>query len=100
LFVSNTKAVQWSTYYFFIFQVNNKTMLTAAIRSSFQYCTAQYKTRSTGGTSLRSLLGMTAAYLLQLHSSKLVTIPSYVTEKIGELAVPLYLLTLAPYLLA
>jgi hypothetical protein len=59
-------------------------MLTAAIRSPFQHCAAQYITRSTGGTSLRSLLGMTVAYLLQLHSSKLVTIPSYVTEKEQE----------------
>jgi len=73
-----------SAYYLFIFQVNNKTMLTAGLRSSFQHCTAQYITRSTGSTSLRSLLGMTAAYLLLLHSSKLVTIPSYVTEKKQE----------------
>lgn len=59
-------------------------MLTAAISSPFQHCAAQYITRSTGGTSLRPLLGMTAVYLLQLHSSKLVTIPSYVTEKEQE----------------
>jgi hypothetical protein len=56
-------------------------MLTAAFRSPFQHCAAQQITRSTGDTTLRSLLGMTAVYLLQLRSSKLVTIPRYVTEK-------------------